>query len=52
MYQKAKQAVDAGRDVQLGTVQICENCGYTVEGEAPDRCPICDVGKDMFKAFG
>ena len=51
MYQKAKQAVDSGNDVELGPVQICDNCGYTTEGDVPDKCPICGVGKDKFKTF-
>lgn len=51
MYQEAKQAVDAGKDVELGPVQVCEVCGYTAEGEAPDKCPICGAAKDRFKTF-
>ncbi len=51
MYREAKQAVDGGSDIELGPVQICDNCGYTVEGEAPDKCPICGVAKDRFKKF-
>jgi rubrerythrin len=51
LYRKAKQAVDGGSDLDLDTVQICDNCGYTAEGEAPETCPICNVGKDRFKAF-
>jgi len=51
MYQKAKQAVDSGNDMKLGPVQICDNCGYTTEGEIPDKCPVCGVGKNKFKTF-
>jgi rubrerythrin len=51
MYQSAKQAVDAGTDVELGPVQICEVCGYTAVGEAPDTCPLCNVKSDRFRAF-
>ena len=51
MYQKAKQAVDGGQDLDLDTVQICPVCGYTTEGEAPDRCPVCNTPKDKFVAF-
>lgn len=28
---------------------VCQICGNTVEGEAPDRCPICNAPKTMFK---
>lgn len=51
MYQEAKQAVDSGKDVELGPVQICDNCGYTTEGEIPEKCPICGVGRDNFRTF-
>jgi rubrerythrin len=51
LYEQARQAVLAGGDVQLGTVHVCEVCGWTVEGEAPDRCPLCGAKKENFKAF-
>ncbi len=51
MYKKAKDAVSSGKDVPLGDVFICDVCGYTVEGEAPDTCPICKAKKDRFKKF-
>jgi len=51
MYKKAKNAVGGGKDVSLGVVFICDVCGYTVEGEAPDTCPICKAKKDRFKKF-
>lgn len=35
----------AGKDVELGPVQVCKVCGYTVEGEAPDICPYVMLGK-------
>jgi rubrerythrin len=51
MFQEAKQAVDSGKDVELGAIQVCDNCGYTHEGDAPDRCPVCGVAKDRFRTF-
>jgi rubrerythrin len=51
LYKKAKEAVDAGKDVELGPIQICQVCGYTVEGEAPEKCPICGAPIDKFKTF-
>jgi len=51
VFQEAKQAVDGGGDVDLGPIQICDSCGYTHEGDAPDRCPICGVSKERFKTF-
>lgn len=51
MYQKAKQAIENGKDVSLGSIYICTVCGYTVEGEAPERCPICGASKEKYKKF-
>jgi rubrerythrin len=50
-FQKAKSAVDSGKDVQLGPVQVCTVCGWTYEGDAPDVCPICGAKKDKFRTF-
>jgi len=50
-YAKAKQAVDAGKDVALGAVGICNVCGHTVEGDAPDYCPICGAKAEAFVTF-
>jgi rubrerythrin len=51
LYARAKKAVDAGKDPALKTVQICEVCGHTVEGDAPGVCPICKAKARAFRAF-
>jgi rubrerythrin len=51
LYKKAKQAVDQGKDVDLGPIQICSVCGFTIEGGMPDKCPICGASRDKFKTF-
>lgn len=51
LYEKALESVDSGKDVDLGHIQVCEVCGYTLEGEAPDRCPVCNALKEKFTAF-
>ncbi len=51
MYRKAKEAAESGKDVELGTVYICPVCGYTVEGEAPEYCPVCGAPRDRFRSF-
>jgi rubrerythrin len=28
---------------------VCEVCGYVAEGEAPERCPICNASRKQFK---
>ena len=27
---------------------VCSVCGYTVEGEAPERCPVCGAVREVF----
>jgi rubrerythrin len=51
MYTKAKDAVDSGSDIELGTIHICPVCGWTHEGEVPDRCPICNAKSELFEKF-
>lgn len=51
MYTAAKESAVAGKDIELKDVYICPVCGHTVEGEAPDACPICGVKKDHYIKF-
>lgn len=51
MYETAKQSAVAKKDISLGTMEICPICGYTVEGNAPDKCPVCGATRDKFRAF-
>jgi rubrerythrin len=51
LFEKAQKAVESAADVQLGRVQVCEVCGYTLEGEAPDKCPLCSASREQFTAF-
>jgi rubrerythrin len=51
LFEKARTAAEKGSDVTLGPVQVCEICGYTLEGAAPDICPLCGVPKDRFRTF-
>jgi len=51
MYKKAKSVADGGKDLEIGTIQICSVCGHTREGEAPEKCPICGAGREKFVQF-
>ena len=48
LYSQALEAVKAGKDLDVTKIHVCEVCGNTVYGEAPEKCPICGVGKDKF----
>lgn len=51
LYRQALAATADGKDMALDTVHICTECGYTMEGEAPDQCPICKAKREKFVAF-
>ncbi len=49
LYQKALADLQAGEQIKDEPYFVCQGCGNTVAGEAPDRCPICGAPKSMFK---
>jgi len=49
LYQKALKALEAGQSLRDEPYFVCQGCGYTVAGEAPERCPICGAPRKMFK---
>lgn len=51
LYRRAKEAVALGQDVELGPVYVCDHCGWTIEGEAPEKCPLCAVKRERFVEY-
>jgi len=51
MYKKALELVKQGKDYDADKILICPVCGYTVENEAPDKCPVCGAPKSVFVEF-
>jgi len=51
LYKKAKDAVTAGKDTDSAPVHVCPVCGFTMHGDAPDKCPLCGAPKDKFVKF-
>lgn len=49
LYKKALDAIKGGSDIEARDYFVCQVCGYTVEGEAPDTCPVCRNPKEVFK---
>ena len=49
LYQEAIETVKTGKDLPATDYYVCQICGYTVKGEAPDKCPICGSLKNQFK---
>ena len=48
LYSKALEAVKSGSDLEDAEIYVCPVCGNTVEGRAPDICPICNVAGENF----
>jgi rubrerythrin len=46
LYKKALAAMGSNPDTDY---YVCQVCGNTVEGEAPDECPVCSARKQAFK---
>ena len=46
LYKKALE--NLGKNVETD-YYICQVCGMTVEGEAPDECPVCKAKKQAFR---
>ena len=51
LYKKAKEAVDRGQDLAYFPIHVCSVCGFTVESEAPDKCPVCGAAKEKFVKY-
>jgi rubrerythrin len=49
LYKKAIETVDKEKDIEENNYFVCQVCGYTAEGEAPDTCPVCGATKEKFK---
>jgi rubrerythrin len=49
LYQKTLKALEVGQSLRDEPYFVCQGCGYTVAGEAPERCPICGAPRKMFK---
>jgi rubrerythrin len=48
LYSKALENVKNGKDLPQQDIFVCEICGNTVYGHAPDACPVCSAPKSKF----
>ncbi len=49
LYQQALSALEEDNQLEDGPYFVCQVCGNTVLGEAPDKCPICGAPGSEFK---
>lgn len=48
LYKEALETLDSGKDLPGSPIHVCDVCGNTVNGDPPDRCPICNSPKKRF----
>jgi rubrerythrin len=48
LYSEAMASLKKGKDLAKQDIFVCEVCGNTVYGYAPDKCPICGAPKTKF----
>jgi len=49
LFQAALSMLEKGQTMEDKPFYVCQYCGNTVEGEAPEKCPICGAPRRMFK---
>ena len=49
LYQAALNMLEKGQTMEEKPFYVCQYCGYTVEGESPEKCPVCGAPKSMLK---
>jgi len=48
-FEEALKALKEDKPMADATYYVCQVCGNTVTGEAPDKCPICGAPAKAFK---
>lgn len=49
LYSRAAEALKQGKDLPEARIFVCQVCGNTVLGEAPEKCPICGAPRQRFQ---
>jgi len=47
LYKSALEALQSGK-AEAKEHFVCQVCGFTAEGKAPDRCPVCGAPQTQF----
>jgi len=48
LYKAALDALKSGGKPKTTEYFVCQICGASIEGSAPDRCPVCGAPKAQF----
>jgi rubrerythrin len=49
LYSETLSKLENKEAAALKPVYVCPVCGNTIEGEAPDKCPVCGASRKAFK---
>ena len=49
LYNEILKAFDTEQQPKDGLYFVCQVCGNTVAGEAPEKCPVCSALRSSFK---
>ncbi len=49
LYQKALEALQAGKDLPAVEIYICPVCGHLEIGTPPEKCPVCGLAGAKFQ---
>ena len=48
LYSDALASLKAGKDLPAASMHVCQVCGHTAVGGAPDKCPVCGATREKF----
>lgn len=49
LYKEAQNNLNHGQDMSNRTVTLCPVCGNIFLGPTPDKCPICNAVRKVFR---
>jgi rubrerythrin len=49
LFRAALETLEKGDPAEEKPFYVCQVCGHTAEGEAPEKCPVCGAAQKMFK---
>jgi len=49
LFREALSKLESGKSFKDAPYYVCQVCGNTVEGDAPERCPVCGAPRSKFK---
>ena len=51
LFLEALDLLKSGKKPKEEPYFVCQVCGYTASGDAPDKCPICGAPRKQFKTI-